>query len=39
MNKEIYQEPAVEEMDSILIVQGFDEGVSGIKDPDPTPDL
>ena len=38
MNKEIYQEPAVEEMDSILIVQGLDEGVSGIG-PDPTPDL
>ena len=38
MNKEIYQEPAIEEMDSILIVQGLDEGVSGI-DPDPTPDL
>ena len=30
MNKEIYQEPAIEEMDSILIVQGLDEGVSGI---------
>jgi hypothetical protein len=38
MNKEIYQEPAIEEMDSTLIVQGLDECVSGI-DPDPTPDL
>ena len=38
MNTEIYQEPAIEEVESILIVQGLDEGVSGI-DPDPEPDL
>ena len=38
MKQETYQEPAIEEMDSTLIVQGLDEGVSGI-DPDPTPDL
>ena len=38
MNKEIYQEPAIEEVESILIVQGLDEGVSGIE-PDPEPDL
>jgi hypothetical protein len=38
MKQETYQEPAIEEMDSILTVEGLDEGVSGIP-PDPDPDL